>query len=63
MVGELRRPDWAVTAAFRLRGWQAREVRRVHGVAQSVRVMGKGNQERWVPLPAACGQGFEGSSQ
>ena len=32
--------------------------RRVEGIAKSVRVIGKGNKERWVPLPAAFAQVF-----
>ena len=34
------------------------EVRLVDGAAKSVRVIGKGNKERIVPLPAAFGQVF-----
>ena len=30
----------------------------MEGLAQSVRVIGKGNKERWVPLPAAFAQVF-----
>lgn len=35
-----------------------RDVRVVNGVAKSVRVIGKGNRERLVPLPEAFGQVF-----
>jgi integrase/recombinase XerD len=35
-----------------------RDVRLVNGVAKSVRVIGKGNKERSVPLPDAFGQVF-----
>jgi integrase/recombinase XerD len=34
------------------------DVRRVEGTAQSVRVIGKGDQERLVPLPETFGQVF-----
>ena len=33
-------------------------MRRVDGTAKSVRVIGKGNKERWVPLPEAFGPVF-----
>jgi integrase/recombinase XerD len=35
---------------------RVRDVRVVNGVAKSVRVIGKGNRERLVPLPEAFGQ-------
>jgi integrase/recombinase XerD len=35
-----------------------RDIRQVNGVAKSVRVIGKGNKERIVPLPGAFGQVF-----
>lgn len=35
-----------------------RDVRVLNGVAQSVRIIGKGNRERIVPLPVAFGQVF-----
>jgi integrase/recombinase XerD len=34
------------------------DVRRVEGTAKSVRVIGKGNKERLVPLPEAFGAVF-----
>ncbi len=37
---------------------KVRDVRVVDGLAKSVRVIGKGNKERVVPLPAAFGQTF-----
>lgn len=37
---------------------QVRDVRMVDGVARSVRVIGKGNKERSVPLPSAFGRTF-----
>jgi integrase/recombinase XerD len=37
---------------------KVRDVRLVNGVAKSVRVIGKGNKERLVPLPEAFGQVF-----
>lgn len=37
---------------------RVRDVRVVAGVAKSVRVIGKGNKERLIPLPAAFGQVF-----
>ncbi len=39
-------------------GLKVQDVRLVEGLAKSVRVIGKGNKERWVPLPAAFGQVF-----
>jgi integrase/recombinase XerD len=47
-------------------GWQrdlrllvrVRDVRVVNGVVKSVRVIGKGNRERLVPLPESFGQVF-----
>ena len=39
-------------------GLKVADVRLVDGAARSVRVIGKGNKERWVPLPAAFGQVF-----
>lgn len=37
---------------------KVRDVRLVHGVAKPVRVIGKGDKERLVPLPQAFGQVF-----
>ena len=37
---------------------RVRDIRQVDGVAKSVRVIGKGNKERIVPLPEAFGQVF-----
>ena len=37
---------------------KVRDIRRVDGVAKSVRVIGKGNKERLVPLPEAFGRVF-----
>jgi site-specific recombinase XerC len=37
---------------------RVRDVRVVDGVAKSVRVIGKGNRERLMPLPEAFGQVF-----
>jgi integrase/recombinase XerD len=39
-------------------GLKASDVRLVAGTAKSVRVIGKGNQERLVPLPEAFGAVF-----
>jgi integrase/recombinase XerD len=39
-------------------GLKAADVRWVDGTAKSVRVIGQGDQERWVPLPEAFGQVF-----
>jgi integrase/recombinase XerD len=39
-------------------GVKVRDVRLVNGMARSVRVIGKGNKERVVPLPEAFGQVF-----
>ena len=39
-------------------GLKVSDVRLVDGAARSVRVIGKGNKERWVPLPEAFGQVF-----
>jgi integrase/recombinase XerD len=39
-------------------GLRVRQVSLEHGVARSVRVIGKGNKERIVPLPAAFGRVF-----
>ena len=39
-------------------GLKVSDVRLVEGIAKSVRVIGKGNKERWVPLPAAFAQVF-----
>jgi integrase/recombinase XerD len=37
---------------------RVQDVRVVNGVAKSMRVIGKGNRERLVPLPEAFGQVF-----
>jgi integrase/recombinase XerD len=37
---------------------RVRDVRVVNGVAKNVRIIGKGNRERLVPLPKAFGQVF-----
>ena len=39
-------------------GLKVSDVRLVDGAARSVRVIGTGNKERWVPLPEAFGQVF-----
>ena len=39
-------------------GVRVRDIRQVNGVAKTVRVIGKGNKERIVPLPEAFGQVF-----
>ena len=39
-------------------GLKVADVRLVEGTAKSVRVIGKGNKERWVPLPEAFGAVF-----
>jgi len=55
LFGLIQNSGLRISEALSLR---MRDVRQVNGVAKSVRVIGKGNKERVVPLPDAFGQVF-----
>ncbi len=55
MVGLLLNSGLRISEAL---GLKVADVRLVEGTAKSVRVIGKGNKERWVPLPEAFGAVF-----
>ena len=55
LFGLLLNSGLRISEALGLKGG---DVRRVDGTAKSVRVIGQGDQERWVPLPKAFGQVF-----
>lgn len=55
LFGLIQNSGLRITEALSLR---VRDVRQVNGIAKSVRVIGKGNKERVVPLPDTFGQVF-----
>ena len=55
LFGLIQNSGLRISEALSLR---VRDVRQVSGVAKSVRVIGKGNKERMVPLPDTFGQVF-----